>query len=364
MNNESRISTLVVTIFGSCMLTATAAAADPLTIVSWGGSYEESQRKAYHEPFTEMTGTEIVQVSKSSNGPAGIRAQVESGDVNWDLVDVIPGAAMRMCDQGLVERIDYDEVLANAPNGDAPTSDFLLDLPGCFVPEVLFGTVWATRSDIWDGEQPNSVADIWNTADYPGRRAMQKIPAGNLEWALMADGVPVNEIYDVLETEEGISRAFSKLAELKEHTVWWAEAAQPPQLLADKEVAFASSYNGRFFHAQVVEEQPFEIIWDGQVLEPTGWVVPKGRLTEDVKQYLHFATDTQRLADQAKYISYGPARASSASLVGTHAESGVDMKPHMPTNPKHMETAIIMNIPFWADNGDALSERFNAWLAL
>lgn len=40
------------------------------------------------------------------------------------------------------------------------------------------------------------------------------------------------------------------------------------------------------------------------------------------------------------------------------------MKPHMPTNPEHMETAIVKDVEFWADNGDALSERFNAWLAL
>lgn len=363
MNKANKTITMVAAISGACGLPATAGAADSLTIVSWGGSYDESQRKAYHDPFTEMTGTEIVQVAKSSNGPAGIRSQVESGKVSWDLVDVIPGAAMRLCDQGLVEEIDYDEVLAKAPNGDAATEDFLADLPGCFIPEVLFGTVWATRTDTWSGEQPDSIADIWNTEKYPGRRAMQKIPDGNLEWALMADGVAPDEVYDVLETEEGVARAFEKLDELKDNAVWWEEAAQPPQLLADEEVAFASSYNGRFFHAQVVEEQPFAIIWDGQVLEPTGWVVPKGRLTEDVKEYLHFATDTQRLADQAKYISYGPARASSASLVGKHAETGVDMKPHMPTDPEHMETAINKNIAFYADNGDALSERFNAWLA-
>jgi putative spermidine/putrescine transport system substrate-binding protein len=271
---------------------------------------------------------------------------------------------MRMCDQGLVESIDYDRVLKDAPDGTPPSEDFLLELHGCFVPEVLFGTVWATNRQTWSGEQPDSIKDVWNTSKYPGRRALQKIPAGNLEWALMADGVPVDEIYDVLGTEEGINRAFDKLAELKGDVIWWQEAAQPPQLLADQEVAFASSYNGRFFNAQVMEDQPFDIIWDGQVLEPTGWVVPKGQLTDEVKQYLRFATDTQRLADQARYISYGPARRSSASLVGNHAETGVDMKPHMPTNPKHMQTAIVKDVVFWADNGDSLAERFNAWLAL
>ncbi len=81
--------------------------------------------------------------------------------------------------------------------------------------------------------------------------------------------------------------------------VWWEAGAQPPQLLADKEVTIASGYNGRFFNAQVTEKQPFTIIWDGQLFELDGWVVPKGKLNADMKAYLKFATDTQRLADQA-----------------------------------------------------------------
>jgi putative spermidine/putrescine transport system substrate-binding protein len=125
----------------------------------------------------------------------------------------------------------------------------------------------------------------------------------------------------------------------------------------------ASGYNGRLFNAQVVEDQPFELIWDGQLFELDGWVVPTGKLTDRMKDYLHFATDTQRLADQAKYISYGPARNSSAPMVSTHAETGIDMKPHMPTAPGNFETPIQKNAQWWANNGDEMSERFNAWLA-
>ena len=86
-------------------------------------------------------------------------------------------------------------------------------------------------------------------------------------------------------------------------------------------------------------------------------------MTDDLKAYLKFATDTQRLADQSKYISYGPARASSAALVGTHADTGIDMKPHMPTNPENFKNPIIKNAEWWANNKDDMNERFNAWLA-
>ena len=343
---------------------STVLAAKSLTIVSWGGAYEESQKKAYYMPYSDMTGTDIVQVSKSANGLAGVRAQVEAGNVTWDVVDMLEGPSIKACDEGIVEPINHDKVLKPAPNGASPSEDFIPKLRECFVPEILYATLWATNTDMWDGEQPNSIDDIWNTSDFPGKRAMQKIPAGNLEWALMADGVSHDKVYDVLETNEGVNRAFSKLNELKGNAVWWSEGAQPPQLLADQEVSLATGYNGRFFNATVVEDQPIKIIWDGQLFEVDGWVVPKGKLTDEVKQFLRFSTDTQRLADQAKYISYGPARHSSAKLVGEHAETGVDMKPHMPTNPKNLKTAIAKDPIFWADNGDALAERFNAWLAL
>lgn len=365
MNHAFKTTTVAgVAALGLLAAPTAALSAESLTIVSWGGAYEESQRKAYYVPYSEMTGTEIIQVSKSANGPSGVKAQVEAGNVTWDVVDMLEAPSMRLCDQGYLEPIDHDAILKPAPDGTPPSQDFIGELRECYVPEILYATLWATNTEMWSGEQPNTIADIWNTSKFGGKRSMQKIPAGNLEWALMADGVPHGEVYGALSTEEGVGRAFNSLNKLKRSVVWWSEGAQPPQLLADKEVSLATGYNGRFFNAQVVEDQPIRIIWDGQLFESDGWVVPKGRLTDEVKRFLRFSTDTQRLADQAKYISYGPARKSSAPMVGKHAELGIDMKPHMPTNPENLKTAISKDAEFWANNGDSLSERFNAWLAM
>jgi len=105
-------------------------------------------------------------------------------------------------------------------------------------------------------------------------------------------------------------------------------------------------------------------MWDWQVFDLDGWIVPVGGPHRDlVMKYLYFATDTQRLADQAKYISYGPARKSSAPLVGKHATLGIDMAPHMPTAPENAKNTLLYNYEWWADNQDDLTERFNAWLA-
>lgn len=338
---------------------------ESLTIVSWGGAYTQSQVKAYHEPWTEMTGIEVINEDKAANGLAGLRAQSEAGAVTWDLVDMLEGPAIRACDEGLIMEVDYDTMLAAAPDGTSATDDFIEgSLSGCFIPQIVYATLFAYSTEAYPDGGPQTVADIFDLEGFPGRRALQKIPAGNLEWALMADGVSADEVYDVLDTEEGVTRAFAKLDTIKDQVIWWEEGAQPPQLLADGEVAIATGYNGRFFNAQVMEDQPIELMWDGQLFELDGWVIPaEGENIDAVLEYVKFATDTQRLADQAKYISYGPARESSNALVSTHAETGIDMQPHMPTYPDNFQNPIKKDALWWADNGDSMSERFNAWLA-
>ena len=349
--------------FSTAALFATTASAESLTIVSWGGAYTESQQKAYHEPWTKKTGVTIINEDKAQAGLAGLRAQVQANNVTWDLVDILPSEAQIACDEGLVELIDPAKHLAAAPDGTPAAKDFIQGALGeCFVASIVYSNIVAFNTEMFPGKKPSTIADVFDLKKFPGKRALQKKPVNNLEWALMADGVPANKVYEVLATKKGVERALAKLDTIKSQVIWWEEGAQPPQLLADKEVAFGSGYNGRIFNATVNEKQPFEIIWDAQVFELDGWVVPKGKMAK-VKDYLKFATDTQRLADQAKYISYGPARSSSAGLVSTHATTGIEMKPHMPTYGPNFKTALPKDDAFWADHLDELTERFNAWLA-
>lgn len=348
----------------SALSLAIGAHAQTLNIVSWGGAYSMSQQKAYNEPWMEKSGDKIVNIDRSGNALAGLRAQSQAGNVTWDLVDMLPADAKIACAEGLIEPIDHDAILADAPDGTPPSEDFVQgSLDECFIPQIVYSNIVAFNTEMFpEDHQPSTIADVFNLEEFPGKRALIRKPINNLEWALVADGVAPADVYDVLSTEEGVQRAFAKLDTIKDQVIWWTEGAQPPQLLADKEVAFASAYNGRMFNAQVSENQPFKIIWDAQVFELDGWVVPTGKL-DKVKDYLYFATDTQRLADQAKYISYGPARKSSAPMVSTHAETGIPMKTHMPTYPPNFKTPIPKDNEFWADNNDELTQRFDAWLA-
>ena len=363
MKTKNLANALAVAGFGVVLALggSSLAKAEEFTAVSWGGAYSASQSNAYIKPYMQANSDVKINFEDYSGGLAEVRAQSEAGNVTWDLVDVIYTDAVTGCDEGLFLEIDFDDDLARGRDGSRPTQDFLPEALGnpCFIPQIAYSTVFGFRKDL---VSPKSIADVFDLEKFPGKRGLQKVPTYNLEWALIADGVDKADVYDVLSTPAGVDRAFAKLDTIKDSVVWWEAGAQPPQLLADGEVVMASAYNGRLFAAIEEEKQPIEMLWDGQALDLDGWAIAAGSDHVDaVKKFVRFATDTQRLADQAKWISYGPLRKSSLPLVGKHADLGIDMAPHMPT--KYADQGFWTGFDFWADNKDELSERFNAWLA-
>ncbi|MEM9344774.1 MAG: extracellular solute-binding protein [Pseudomonadota bacterium] len=340
--------------------------ADTMTLMSWGGAYQASQIKAYAEPYAELTGVEIIWDESSNQAVAKVRAAAEAGNMTYDLVDVEGPQSQILCDEGLAVEVDVDEILAPGDDGSSPSDDFAdAIINDCFIPQIVFSTTFGFRSDNDWAAAPGDLCALFDTENFPGKRALEKRPKKNIEWALLCDGVAKEELYDVLD-EDGVDRALAKLDTIKDDVVWWSAGAETPQLLADGEVVMGSTYNGRLFSAIVEQDQPIEMLWDWQVFDYDGWAIPEGLSDERmnrVKHFLAFATDTQRLADQAKYISYGPARASSQPLVSTHAELGVEMGPHMPTNPANQVNFLVNNIEWWADNQDDVEARFQNWLA-
>lgn len=342
--------------------------ADSMTIVSWGGAYSASQQNAYHNPYMEMTGVEIINDESSAEAVAKLRAMAEAGNITWDVVDVVAADAMRLCDEGLAMEIDHDEMLAAAPDGTPASEDFGdLIVSDCYIPQIVYSTTFGYRTDVeaWGGAEPTSVCDVFDLEAFPGKRSLERRPIANMEWALICDGVDIGDVYDVLETDEGVERAFAKLDTIKEDTIWWTAGAETPQRLADGEIVLGSTFNGRLFSLIEEQGQPVKMLWDWQMFDLDGWIIPADLPEERLNRALHyvrFATDTQRLADQAKYISYGPARASSAPLVSTHAELGIEMAPHMPTDPANAENTFLFNYEWWADNRDDLDAKFQAWI--
>ena len=359
-------STIVLASTALAFAGSAMAEVNKLTLVSWGGAYQASQQKAYTEPYSAETGINFTWDESSSEAVNKLRAQAESGDISWDLVDVVAADAIRLCDEGLARLIDADNELAAGDDGTSASEDFGdLLVSECFIPQIVYSTTWGFRNDVkeWAGATPNSICDVFDLKKFPGKRAILPNALNNMEWGAYCAGN--KDVYAALETEEGQQAALDMWSSIKGNLVFAASAADVPQLLTDGEVVMGSTYNGRLF-SLIAESgaENVEMLWDAQVFDLDGWIIP-ANLPADreaaIMEFVKYATDTQRLADQAKYISYGPARLSSAPLVGQHAELGIDMAPHMPTDPNNAANTILTDYSFWADYRDDIDAKWEAW---
>ena len=326
------------------------ASAQQLTITSWGGTYQDAQRQIYFQPFAEAQGVEVVE--DEYNGGIGVlRAQVLGGKPTWDIVQVEAEELMLGCEEGLYVPIDYGQL-------GYSQEDFIEGA----ATECGVGTiVWSTQIGYDAGrldEAPQSWADFWNTEKWPGTRALRRGPKYTVEFALMADGVPAGEVYDVLRTEEGVERAFTKLDELRDNLIWWEAGAQPLQMLASGEVVMTSIYNGRMTGSNRDEGTNFAGVWPGSIYAIDSWVILEG--SDDVElahTFINFASDPERQAKMPESIAYGTTHVDASQHV---AEEYIA---DLPTAPQNLEGAIELDTQFWVENIESLTERFERWAA-
>lgn len=327
-----------------------------LTVVSWDGAYVKSQILGFIRPYEDNTGVRV-NVLQYSGGIDEIRRQVRAWNVHWDLVDLELFDAIRACEEGLLVRLDHDSLPA-APDGTPASEDFInSSLMPCGVGNVVGSTVVSYHRERWgEKKHPDSLEDFFDLQQFPGPRGLRRTPQGNLEWALIADGVAPEKVYEVLSTEAGLDRAFEALNRIKPHITWWRTGEEAIRLLETDRVAMSSVYSGRVDDA-VERGEPLEIVWDHQVWFYDVWGIPKhGRNTELAKDFLRFATSTESLAAQARYIPYGPVRQSSMALLEP------ERRRRMPTSEAHLKTAVELNAAWWSENLDRIAPRFERWV--
>src|SRR3954468_15638028 len=164
---------------------ATAAQARDLTVTSWGGSYEDAQRKLFFEPFQKETGIKLVEDSWDG-GIGALRAKAE-GAPTWDPVQVEADDLVLGCDEGIIEPLDWSK--RGGKDAFLPQA-----VHECGVGAIVWGTVLAYDGDKFKDNPPQSWADFFDTTKYPGKRGLRKGPRQALEFALMGDGVPNDQI--------------------------------------------------------------------------------------------------------------------------------------------------------------------------
>lgn len=327
----------------------TAIARD-LTIIGWGGAPQDAQREAYFKPFAEEAGINVIDDSWTG-GIGVLRARVEAGgDPGWDVVEAEAEEVMVGCAEGLFEPIDWDQI---------EEKDKLIPeaISKCGVGTITWSTGIAYDEDKL-GPGPITVADFFDLERFPGKRAIRKGPKYALELALIGDGVPPDQVYDVLRTPEGVDRAFAKLESIKPELLFFESGAQSIQLLASGEAAMVLTFNARITDANETDNRNFRFIWPGSIYAVDSWVILRNSPNKELAlDFIDFASRAEQQEIHTKQVAYGSTNMAAMENIPE------EIAKELPTYGPNMEDAIALDAEFWADNIQPLAERFNLFAA-
>jgi putative spermidine/putrescine transport system substrate-binding protein len=314
-------------------------------VQSWGGALQEAQRKAYFEPFQELSGIKVIE----SEGPdlSKIKAMVDTGNVEQDIVQIDRSEVILLEKQGdYWEPIDYS--LFDTDNIDETHRyKYSVDM-------LPYATVIGYRNDVF-AEGPSGQFDFWDVEKFPGPRSTEAGSGGVLpflEAALIADGVSMDEVYPI-----DIERAYASLARIKPDVVkFWEAGAQPAQMLTDNEAVMVHSWNGRMYAIQQ-EDAPVTVQWNEAMLATDVWTIPKGAANaENAQKFIAFITLPVSQARLSYLIPYGSVNKASAEMMTP------EQLENLPTAPAYLEKMFVKDIDWWVENRDAVTNRWNEWI--
>ena len=315
-------------------------------VCSYGGAFQEAQRKAYFEPFERLSGIKVVE--SQGPDPVKVKAMVDTKNIEYDVGEFDRASIINLLHKGdYWEEIDYSLVDVNNIDKNFQYKYGLDMLP--------YAQTYAWRTDAFNGAKPDSWADFWDTKKFPGPRTM---PSGSggltpfLEAAALADGVPMDKIYPL-----DIDRAYASLAKIKPAVVkWWEAGAIPAQMLNDKEAVMAVAWNGRIAAIQATGA-PVEVGWRQGALRTDAWAVPKGAPNRvNAMKFTAFITMPVPQARLSMLIPYGFVNNAAAELVPT------ERLKTLPTAPDIKKQMFVYDSQWWADNRDKVVQKWSSWL--
>jgi len=332
-----------------------------LTVATWSGPYGRAQANALFRPFGEERHVDV-RIALYDGGLAELRRMVAAGHADWDVMDLELPDAIAACREGLLEPIDTG-LLPPGADGTPATHDFVANALGrCWVGSVVYSQVIAYSQKRFGDARPQTVADFFDLARFPGPRALRRGAKFNLELALLADGVKPADVYDELSTPKGLGRALAKLESIRRSLVWWDNSADAVAMLNDGRAAFATALNGDIYDA-AQHGNAVGAIWDRQLYELDVFALPRrGAKPELAMDFVRFATRSQSLAGVADWVPFGPARLSALQFVGKNPELGTPMAPFLPTAGAHFASAFPVDDAWWHQHGADVQAHWQAWL--
>ncbi|MFI5957667.1 extracellular solute-binding protein [Cryptosporangium sp. NPDC051539] len=313
-----------------------------LTWASTGGQFQEDEKTALQEPFTAKTGTKFTNISPAEQ--AQVRTMVKAKKTIWDLANMSWIYAGAYCGE-LFEKLDAPELdRSKFPPGT--TGD-------CFVPTYRYANIFSYNADFYPGAKPTSIKDFFDVKKFPGKRVVYDYPkAGLFEAALVADGVPPDQVYPL-----DLDRAFKKIDTIKSSLVFAPSYGAIQQMMVDKQASMVLTVTAR----TIVSAQSganLVPVWDFNTTDIGVQVIPKGSPHKELaEQMLAFITEPTQAKAYAKLTGTAPARADIDLNTIGYTDKQKEFNAFLPDRGKTIE----QDKQWWIANTDALTKRWTSW---
>ncbi|WP_349828946.1 extracellular solute-binding protein [Brevibacterium litoralis] len=325
-------------------LPADSLAGVDMTFVSWGGEFQNVQSAAFSDPFSEITGATVLPDGPTDQ--AKLEAQVEAGNVSWDVINSAPTYNAAHCGT-LYEELDFSLIdTSKIPEG-MPTGD-------CYVPSLSYVYTFFYDVERYGDDPPTSWADFFDTESYPGTRAIdgRATPtSGTYEAALMADGVAPDDLYP-LDTD----RAIARFADIEDDTVYWTSGAEQTQMIQGGEADMIMAWSGRVFEANEAGAD-FAPVWEQGIMANDSFSIAKD--TENLvaaHAYINHALGAGPQTEMAEGSSYSPVNVDAEPNLSPAAER-FDV-----SRPEVSGVTIPQNAEYWGEHYAELSASWQSHL--
>lgn len=314
-----------------------------LTFVSYGGIYQDGQVAALKE-FVDKSGVTLL-----NDGPteiAKLKAQVDSGNVTWDVVDTADLPPYVHCGT-LFQKLDFSKLdVSKIPPGQVGE---------CSVPAMNYGVVLMYKNETYKDNPPKSWADFFDTEKFPGIRAIDGSgdPVGGLiEQAFKASGGDPKSM-----TADDIEKGIQKLRDLGPDTIYWKTGAESQQLAESGEADMVMMWTGRAMTA-VKNGAAYTPVWQDWLVVMDQMTIPVGiKDTDAAYALLNAYLGANAQAILTEKTSYTPINMDAKPKVDDATAA------FLTSTPERIAQGYQQNIPFWVKNFDLAAEKWAALLS-
>lgn len=320
------------------------AAQERVVIRSPGGAYDDIRKKLIYDPFTKETGIRVIPVATTTGK---LEAMIKSGNIEIDIID------------------NDDSVLLQWENELAPLNyaGFKYTNPADILPEYkhenyvgnfVYADVMGYNLEKFKrGQMPATWADFWDYKRIPAARALADIDTGgpNIEFALLADGVPMDKLYPL-----DLPRAFKSLSRIKPGIAkFWSSGALSVQMLSTRDADVSSIWSTRILKG-IENGSPLAINWNQHGVRVQAYaVLKKAKNQENAQRLIDFCLSKEVQSKFSSMWNSGPVTKTAYEALTP------ELREKIPGGDRTRDHGFLIDARWWAKNRAEVGKQWANW---